>query len=103
MSRTWKVLVPTNLYDQQIVDLYHEAPGIDIEYALPAEERVFGGGPLGPYEQRRKVESIVWDRVAEFDVIGAMAGTPFVTEALLDRAPDLMAVFIASAGYDSID
>lgn len=103
MSRPWTVLVPTNLYDQQIVDLYRDAPDLEVHYALPETERVLGGGPLGPYEQRRKVESVLWERVAEFDVIGAMAGAPFVTAALLDRAPDLMVVFIASAGYDSID
>jgi D-3-phosphoglycerate dehydrogenase len=103
MSRVWTVLVPTNLYDQQIVDLYNEAPDLEFEYALPEAERVLGGGPLGPYEQRRKVEAIVWERIAEFDVVGAMAGAPFITPALLDRGPDLKVVFIASAGTDSID
>jgi phosphoglycerate dehydrogenase-like enzyme len=103
VTRRWRVLVPTNLYDQQIVDMYESAPDLELHYALPEAERVFGGGPLGPYEQRRRVEAVLWDRIGEFDVVGAMAGAPFVTAPLLDRAPDLKIVFIASAGTDSID
>jgi D-3-phosphoglycerate dehydrogenase / 2-oxoglutarate reductase len=97
------LLVPTYLADQRIADMYHDSGDIDLHYALNAEDRVAGGGSLGPAGQRAQAEKVVWDRISEFDVVGALPGKPFITAALLDRAPRLKVVFIASAGYDSVD
>jgi D-3-phosphoglycerate dehydrogenase len=98
-----KVLVPTTLHDQRVIDIYQAAGDIELHYALAEDERVLGGGPLGPAGQRRKAEQVLWDRIAEFDVVGAMPGKPFITAEVLDRNPGLKVVWIASAGYDSID
>jgi D-3-phosphoglycerate dehydrogenase / 2-oxoglutarate reductase len=97
------LLVPTYLAGQRTADMYHDSGDIDVHYALNAEDRVAGGGSLGPAGQRAKAEQVLWDRIAGFDVVGALPGKPFITAALLDRAPRLKVVFIASAGYDSVD
>lgn len=103
MASRWMLLVPTYLADQRIADLYHDSGDIDLRYALSPEDRVPGGGSLGPAGQRAKAEQALWDRIAEFDIVGALPGKAFITAALLDRAPRLKVVFIASAGYDSVD
>ena len=103
MGKRWKVLVPGSLYSQDVVDLYEGGGDVEVHFALPPEERVLGGGPLGPEGQRKKAKQVVWDRIAEFDVVGAMYGEPFITAELLDRNPNLWVVFIGSAGFDSID
>ncbi|WP_181779320.1 NAD(P)-dependent oxidoreductase [Pseudonocardia pini] len=102
-ARRYRVLVPTTLHDPRAEEVYAEAGDIDVEYALAPEERPMGGGPLGPAGQRAKAEQAVRERIAEFDVVGALPGRPFVTAELLERADRLKVVYIASAGYDSID
>src|ERR1700722_19056885 len=97
------LLVPTYLAGQRTADLYRDSGDIDVHYALGPEERVPGGGPLGPAGQRAKAEQVLGDRIAEFDIVGALPGPAFITAPLLDRAPRLKIVFIASAGYDSVD
>jgi D-3-phosphoglycerate dehydrogenase len=100
---TWRVLVPVSLHDESVAELLDSADDVEVSYALPADERVMGGGAAGPLAQREKVEAVYWDRASDFEVLGAMAGKPFITAELLDRCPDVKIVFIASAGTDSID
>jgi phosphoglycerate dehydrogenase-like enzyme len=102
-ARRYRVLVPTTLHDPGVEQIYAEAGDVAVEYALAPEERPMGGGPLGPAGQRAKAERVVQERIADFDVVGALPGRPFVTAELLDRAERLKIVYIASAGYDSID
>jgi phosphoglycerate dehydrogenase-like enzyme len=42
-------------------------------------------------------------RIGEVDVVGAIAGPPFITAEMMDGAPRLRAIYAASAGHDSID
>ncbi|MCW2494501.1 hydroxyacid dehydrogenase [Jatrophihabitans sp.] len=99
----WRVLVPTSLPAEPITEIYDPAGDIELVYALPPEERVLGGGPLGPAGQKAKASQVLWERSGEFDAVGALPGPPYVTAEVLDRNPQLKVVFIASAGFDSID
>jgi D-3-phosphoglycerate dehydrogenase len=102
-TRPWSVLVPITVFYPEVEEFYAQTPDLRLEFALPEAERVYGGGPLGPTEQRRRATETVRRRVSEVDVVGAIAGPPFITAELMDRAPALKAIYIASAGYDSID
>jgi phosphoglycerate dehydrogenase-like enzyme len=102
-TRPWSVLIPITLFYPEVVEFYAETPDLELTYALPEEERVYGGGALGHVEQRRRATEAVRRRISEVDVCGAIAGPPFITEEMLDTAPRLRAIYIASAGFDAID
>jgi phosphoglycerate dehydrogenase-like enzyme len=87
----------------EVEAFYAETPDLRLEFALPVDERVYGGGVLGSVEQRRRATEAVHRRIAEFDVVGAIFGPPFLTADLMDQAPRLKVIFIASAGFESID
>jgi D-3-phosphoglycerate dehydrogenase len=103
MPPRYTVLVPTSLHDPRVTEIYTAAGDIDVDYALEPDERPMGGGPLGPAGQRAKAERMLRERIADYDVVGALPGRPFVTAELIERAERLKVVYIASAGYDSID
>lgn len=102
-DRPWSVLVPITVFYPEVEAFYARTPDLRLEFALPPDQRLYGGGDLGPVEQRRLATEAVQRRIAEVEVVGAIAGPPFITAELMDRAPRLRAVYIASAGYDSID
>ena len=101
--RPWSILVPITVFYPEVEAFYAATPDLRLEFALPEDQRVYGGGALGPVEQRRRATDVVRRRIAEVDVVGAIAGPPFITAELMDQAPRLKAIYIASAGYDSID
>jgi phosphoglycerate dehydrogenase-like enzyme len=102
-DRPWSVLVPITVFYPEVEAFYAETPDLRLEFALAPEERIYGGGDLGPAEQRRRATEAIHRRIGEVDVVGAIAGPPFITADLMDRAPKLRAIYIAAAGHDSID
>jgi D-3-phosphoglycerate dehydrogenase len=102
-DRPWSVLVPITVFYPEVEAFYAGTPDLRLEFALPPEERIYGGGDLGPAEQRRRATEAIRRRIGEVDVVGAIAGPPFITAELMDRAPKLRAIYIAAAGHDSID
>jgi D-3-phosphoglycerate dehydrogenase len=102
-GRPWSVLVPITLFYPEVEDIYAQSPDLRLEYALPADQQVYGGGALGPQAQRRLAVESIARRIGDVDVVGAIAGPPLITAELMDRGPQLKCIYIAAAGYDSID
>lgn len=103
MRERLRVLVPLTLHGPEAEAVFRAAPEVELEFALPAEERVYGGGALGPAEQRRRAIETVRRRLPEIDALCSLPGPRFVTAELLDAAPRLRVVFIGGAGTDPID
>jgi D-3-phosphoglycerate dehydrogenase len=98
-----RVLVPTTLHSAKVEQFYCDQPDVSLEFALAPEHRVYGGGSLGPIEQRRRARAIVEERISEISAVGAMPGGMFLDRRLLRLGTQLRVAFIASVGVDSID
>ena len=102
-----KVFIPTYLLHPDATRVLHDAPDVEVVYALDEAERALGpGGAAAHREERERAVAAALDRhLPEVHALHALApgGHMLVGADLMDRAPLLEVVFISAAGTDRID
>jgi D-3-phosphoglycerate dehydrogenase / 2-oxoglutarate reductase len=100
----YRVFIPTTLVVREAAQLFETADDIELVYALPEEERIYQ--PTTDVDSaRRRILGALQEALPTVSAlcVNTMRGQLHITPEMLERAHNLLVIFVPGVGTDTVD